>query len=238
MAFYDTPGLLYDSGVLYDSLPVPQPQKKRMAKTKLGLSTLTYDELADLLDAVHAAMVANAATFNAPNPTMAALAALSTALRAAIAARIAADAAAATALENLLAAAAAARAGLSQEAAYVDNKAAGNAATITLAGMGVRAPQAAIGAMTKVLDLKTTTSDSAGELDWMCKPVTGAKAYIVQKCSGDPSVEANWSYASTETKSSGTLTSLATGNQWVRVAAKGAAADPGPWSDPAQEVVR
>jgi len=56
-------------------------------KVKLGLDSLTFDELADLLDNVHAAMVTNAATFNAPNPTMAALAALSTALRAAIAAR-------------------------------------------------------------------------------------------------------------------------------------------------------
>ena len=210
---------------------------KRM-KVKLAASTLTYDELADLLDNVHAAMVANAATFSAPNPTMVALAALGTSLRNAIAARLAADSAAAMALQTLQAAAVAARAGLSQEASYVENKAAGNAAMIALAGMGVRAEKTPVGAMPKVQDLKTTTSDLAGATDWMCKPVKGASAYILQACAGDPSVEANWHYADTATKSSGTLEGLAKGVAWLRVCAKGADAKNGPWSDPAQELVR
>ncbi len=212
------------------------PYKKM--KVKLSLATLTYDELANLLDNVHAAMLANAATFTAPNPTMVALAALGTALRSAIAARVAADSAAATALENLQAAAAAARAGLSQEAAYVENKSAGNAATIALAGMGVRAERAPVGAMTQVLDLKTTTSDHAGAADWMCKPVKGANAYIVQTCTGDPLVEANWHYADTAVKSSGSLSGLASGKVFVRVCARGADAHNGAWSDLAEEMVR
>jgi len=137
-----------------------------------------------------------------------------------------------------VAAAVAARAGLTQEAAYVDNKASGNAATITLAGMGVRAASAPIGPMPKVLELKTTTSDHAGEADWMCKPVKGAKAYIIQTCTGDPSVEANWHYADTATKSSGSISGLASGKIWLRVCARGADANNGPWSDPAEEVVR
>ena len=133
---------------------------------------------------------------------------------------------------------AAARAGLSQEASYVENKAAGNAATIALAGMGVRAEKTPVGAMPKVQDLKTTTSDAVGAADWMCKPVKGASAYIIQACTGDPSVEANWHYADTATKSSGTLEGLAKGIAWLRVCAKGADAKNGPWSDPAQELVR
>jgi len=90
-----------------------------------------------------------------------------------------------------------------------------------MANMGVRAAQAPIGAMTKVLNLKTTTSDHSGEADWMCKPMRGASAYIVQVCLADPTVEANWHYADTVTKSSGTLTGLATGKIWLRVAARG-----------------
>ena len=212
------------------------PYKKM--KVKLSLTTLPYDELADLSDNIHTAMNTNAATFTAPNPTMPALATGNTALRNAIAARIAADTAAATALQNLQAAAAAQRALLSQEGSYVENKAAGSAAVIALAGMGVRAERAPVGAMPKVLDLKTTTSDHAGALDWMCKPVKGASAYIVQTCTGDPLVEANWHYADTAVKSSGTLEGLASGKVFVRVCARGADAKNGPWSDLAEEMVR
>jgi len=210
---------------------------KRM-KVKLSLAALTYDELADLSDNIHTAMVANAATFSAPNPSMPVLATGNTALRNAIAARLAADTVAATALQTLQAAAAAQRGLLSQEGSYVENKAAGNAATIALAGMGVRAERAPVGAMPKVLDLKTTTSDHAGALDWMCKPVKGASAYIVQICTGDPLVEANWHYADTATKSSGTLNGLASGKVFVRVCARGADAHNGAWSDLAEEMVR
>ena len=169
---------------------------KRM-KVKLSLAALTYDELADLSDNIHTAMVANAATFSAPNPSMPVLATGNTALRNAIAARLAADTVAATALQTLQAAAAAQRGLLSQEGSYVENKAAGNGATIALAGMGVRAEKTPVGAMPKVQDLKTTTSDHAGALDWMCKPAKGASAYIAQTCTGDPLVEANWHYADT-----------------------------------------
>jgi hypothetical protein len=207
-------------------------------KVKLSLSTLTNDEVADLLDNVHTALSTNAATFTGANPTMPALAALSAAQRSATAGRIAADGAAATALQTERAAVAASRAALSQEASFVENKAAGNAAIIALAGMGVRAERTPVGAMPKVLDLKTTTSDLAGATDWMCKPVKGASAYIIQACTGDPSVEANWHYADTATKSSGTLDGLAKGIVWLRVCAKGADAKNGPWSDPAQELVR
>jgi hypothetical protein len=104
--------------------------------------------------------------------------------------------------------------------------------------MGVRAERAPVGAMPKVLDLKTTTSDHAGALDWMCKTVKGASAYIVQTCTGDPLVEANWHYADTVVKSSGTLEGLASGKVFMRMYARGADAHNGAWSDLAEEVVR
>ena len=210
----------------------------KLMKVKLSLSTLTDDELADLLDLVHSSMTTNAATFNAPNPNMPALAALSTAQRAAIAGRAASLTAADNSLKTLRAASAASRAALSLESTYVENKAAGNEAIITLAGMGVRAAHGKIGSMPKVESLKTTPNDHAGAVDWMCKPVKGASAYIVQVCTGDPLVEANWHYADTVVKSSGTINGLTSGKVFVRMCAKGADTLSGAWSDLAEEMVR
>ena len=62
----------------------------------------------------------------------------------------------------------------------------------------------------------------------MCKPVRGASAHIVQACTGDPSVEANWHYADTAVKSGGTLNGLASGKVWLCLCARGADAQNGP----------
>jgi hypothetical protein len=62
MAFYDTPGLLYDSGVLYDSMPAPQPPKKgkRMSQVKLGLGDLKPNEIVALANTIKTALTGNA----------------------------------------------------------------------------------------------------------------------------------------------------------------------------------
>src|SRR5882724_6696174 len=85
MANYDSPGLLYDSGVLYDSVPAPQPTRKRMAKVRIGLKGLSREQIADKNDAVKAAMTGNA-NFTTPDPSLAALGTAGTTLRAKIAA--------------------------------------------------------------------------------------------------------------------------------------------------------
>jgi hypothetical protein len=207
-------------------------------KVTLGLDRLDHDELADKADAIHTAMVAAAATFTAPTPTMPTLATDSAALRSAIAARLAGEAALKILVQAEADAAEVVRADLTKEAGYVDGKANGNAATILLAGMGVRKTATPVGPMPKVLNLKTSTSDYPGKADWMCDPVPGVRSYIIQKCTGDPAVEANWSHADVATKSSGTISGLPAGKAWLRVLAKGADENPGPPSDPAEEVVR
>jgi hypothetical protein len=206
-------------------------------KVTLGLAALTHEQLVTKGQEIHDAMVLAAATFNAPVPTMAALLVLVNNLRNAIIARVAADAAATTAVQLEKDAADALAGGLTQEGTYVDGKALGVAAVILLAGMGVRKAAAAVGPMPKVLNLKLTTSDIHGALDWMCKPTPGVRVYILQICTGDPAVEANWHYSDTQTASRGTLKNLPSGNVWVRVLAKGADEDPGPPSDPAEEIV-
>jgi hypothetical protein len=207
-------------------------------KAKLGVNRLTHDELADTADAVHTAMVAAAATFNAPTPSMPTLATDNAALRAAIAARLALENSLKTAVQVEAAAAEVVRNDLTLEMSYVEIKANGNATIIALAGMGVRKDATPVGSMPKVQNVKTTTSDFAGKLDWMCSPVAGVKAYIIQKCTGDPAVEANWSHADISSKSSGTLSGLTAGKIWIRVIAKGAGDNVGAPSDPAEDVVR
>ena len=207
-------------------------------QVKLGLDSLTHDELADKADTVHAAMVTNAATFNAPDPTMPNYATHNTSFRAAIAARETAEANLKSAVLAENAAAKVIFDDTTKLGSYVQFKSGGDAVVIGLAAMGVRATSGSVGPMPKVQNVKTTTSDFAGKLDWMCSPVAGVKAYIIQICTGDPAIEANWSHADISSKSSGTLSGLTAGKIWIRVSAKGAGDNLGAPSDPAVDVVR
>src|SRR5437867_3688963 len=120
MAFYDTPGLLFDSGVFYDDVSSPQSPKKRMAKVKLGLKDLTPDETVAVANTIKTAMTGNA-NFATPNPTLAALGTLITTAQTKINAYNSALTAVATALADRDTALLALRGGLTQEAAYVEN---------------------------------------------------------------------------------------------------------------------
>ena len=60
MAFYDTPGLFFDSGALYDDASASQPTRKRMAKVKVGLRGFSREQIADKIDTVKTAMTGNA----------------------------------------------------------------------------------------------------------------------------------------------------------------------------------
>src|SRR5207253_8950786 len=120
MAFYDTPGLLFDSGVLYDSVSSPQTKVNRMSKVKLGLADLTPDETVALANLIKTAMTGNA-NFATPNPTLAALGTLITTAQTKIATYNTASAAVDTALADRDTALLGLRGGLTQEAAYVEN---------------------------------------------------------------------------------------------------------------------
>jgi hypothetical protein len=84
MALYDTPGLFYDSGVFYD-VAAPPPERKRMAKVKIGLKNPSREEVADKLNTVKTAMTGNAA-FPTHNPPLATLTSQEATIRAKIAA--------------------------------------------------------------------------------------------------------------------------------------------------------
>ena len=57
MANYDSPGVTYDSGVLYDSVsPPPATKRTRMAKVKLSLSGMADADVLQLATNIKTAM--------------------------------------------------------------------------------------------------------------------------------------------------------------------------------------
>jgi hypothetical protein len=234
VAKYDS-GVLYDSGATYDSPPEPTSKRKKMAKPKLNLSELTYEEMLTLATAIHTAMNANP-LFPNPNPLMTVLAALITAAQAALdaaaAARDTLDAKMALRDEAFAALAVA----LSQLMAYVESVSAGDEAKILAAGMPVRLAPTKRGVPPEVENLSLTYGDFPGTLDAAHDAVKGIGTYEYQ-ISPDPMSEASWAFKMTSTKSSATVAGLKSGDSvWIRVRAVGSAG-PGPWSDPAKKVV-
>jgi hypothetical protein len=234
---YDTPGLSFDSGALYDAPDQPQSRNRKMAaKVKLALGFLNPDQTVDLANTIKTAMTTNAATFANPVPTMTALGTLITTASTKIAAYNTAKAAAETAMAERDAAITALAGGLTQEGAYVESVANGDPAKVVLAGMQVRAAAAPIGVPAQVPNLALTAGDFPGTVDAVWDPTRGASVYEVQ-ISPDPMTETGWNTKVTVTKSSATVQGLTSGNKvWVRARAVGAAG-PGPWSDPAVKTV-
>jgi hypothetical protein len=236
MAFYDAPALRYDSAARYDVVSPSQQGKKAMAKVKLGLRSLNPDGIVALANTIKTAMTANA-NFTTPNPALTALGTLITTAQTKIAAYNTAKAAAELALTDRDTAVAALCAGLTQEAAYVENVSGGDTAKIESAGMSVRADAAPVGPPTQALNLVLSAGDNEGPLDGSWDPVRGANSYEIQT-SPEPVTGTSWAYKMTAGKSSATLTGLTSGTRmWVRVRAIGADNATGPWSDPAVKTV-
>lgn len=206
-----------------------------MSKVKLGLSRLSPDELVALANTIKTAMTGNA-NFTTPNPTLTALGTLVTAAQTKIAAYNSAKAAADTAIADRDVALLALRAGLTQEAAYVENITGGDKVKIESAAMSVQGAPTPV-TLTQAGDLVATEGDNEGSLDVAWNPVRGATAYEIQT-SPDPITGSSWAFKKSASRSSDTLTGLTSGaKMWVRVRAIGAGNKTGPWSDPATKVV-
>jgi hypothetical protein len=236
MAFYDTAGLRYDSGVYYDGFVPPQPERKRMAKVKLGLDKMTPDQLAAFATTVKTAMTGNA-NFPAPNPTLTALGTAITTLQTRIAAYNAAVASGDTALADRDAADLALRGALTTLAAYVDNASGGDRTKIESSGMGVRAGNGRIGQLPAVQNVVLEPSTYEGALEASWTPVRGAFSYEVHT-SVDPVTASSWAFKDVSNRASIHLNTFTSGAKiWARVRAVGAENVKGPWSDPAGKTV-
>jgi hypothetical protein len=236
MPFYDDPAATYDSGLFYDEVSPPNLKGRKMSRVKLNLDRLNPEELVASANTVKTAMTGNA-NFPTPNPTLAAFGTLITTATTKIAGYNTKKAEAETALADRDAALAELRGSFTLLGDYVQNASGGDAVKIESAGMDVRAAAAPV-TMTQVLDLAVTEGDSAGTLDSMWSPVTGARSYEIQTTTADPLVEANWAFKKSSSKSRATLDGLTSGSKvWVRVRAVGTRGSVGAYSDPANKTV-
>jgi hypothetical protein len=241
MPFYDDPSgnTRYDASppIYYDGFEPPIERKHKMSEIQLDLSRMTLLELYLCGHTLHTHFSGNP---DAPAPVPTAAAFL-TALTDAEAANTAYEAE-----KEVLAQkktlrdtkADVVRGYIGDWRDYGQSVTHGDAAKLQGLGFTLRRAAAPVGPMPKVQGLKLSISDYPGDTDWMCDPVKGVSVYILQINRVNPDTESEWKYADSSTKSSGTLTGNTPGKIWVRVGAKGADAQPGPWSDPAEDLVR
>lgn len=239
MKFMDqTPVLRMDEGWFMDDHSGAQPRRKNMAQVNLNLAHITDKDLIADAKKYKSALTGNA-NFPTTNPTMAAygvmiataetkLDAFNLAQAAALAATIEKD----DAIKIL-------HDGTVALGASVQSTSGGDPALIASADMGIKAPATPVGILPQVQNLSLSAGDNPGEVDGDWNPVKGRKLYELQKCIGDPAVEANWTHLETSGPSKLTLAGLPSGSRvWIRVRAN--ASDPvnhGPWSQPATIIV-
>lgn len=236
MANYDTPGLTYDSGALYDDLTaLPTTTKKKMAKVKFTLSGVPDGDAIQTCSDLKTALTGNANFTSLPVP----LATFGTLIGTAQTKLTASDnalAASKQATADKDTAIAAMVAAAMQEVGYVDLTANGDESKILSAGLSVRAARAPQTVPGPVQNLSLTTSDNAGALDVHWDALSGAKSFEVQT-SPDPFTTTSWVTADTLTNSQTTLTGFTSGAKiWVRVRAINSAGK-GAWSDVATKIV-
>jgi hypothetical protein len=177
--FYDSPGLSYDSGVLWDSGPPSIQERKRMSKIKLGLRERTREQKLSQANTIKTSLTGNP-NFTTPNPTLAAYGALITAAQTKLNAYNLAKAALATALADCDATFEALDVGTTQLASYAENVANGDKVKLESGGFEVRSDVTPVGPLTQVLNLVLTAGDNEGTLDAGWDPLRGAGSYEVQ----------------------------------------------------------
>jgi hypothetical protein len=239
MANYDSTGLMYDSGVLYDGIVLPQPFK-RMSKFKVKLSLNSKPD-ADLLGfaQAHVTAVTGNTNFTTLLPSAADFTAALTPYQEAFADFNTAQAAAKLATTRKDTARVGLESVLSQRGNYVELIAASASdpqSVIASAGFSVRSGKTPPGIPDPVGNLSITAGDNAGELDLQWDFVAGAYHYNVET-SPEPMTDTSWMRQKDVTKSQAVVLGLTSGaKMWARVRAIGPGGT-GAWSDPATKIV-
>ena len=235
MAQYDTPGLTYDSGVLYDESDPPPIRRTKMKKVKFSLDGLSDAQSIQQCTSIKMAMTGNA-SFATPTPTLTAFGTLITTAQTKLTASDNAATASKQATADKDTAMDALRAAAVQLATYVELTAAGDESKIMSAGMDVRAARTPTAVPDMVANLSITAGDNAGELDLQWDPVAGAKTYEIQT-SPDPVTVSSWASQPSVTRSKTVILGLTSGaRMWARVRGVNAAGQ-GAWSDVATKIV-
>lgn len=214
---WNMPGLRYNQPGATWNGTVASPTKMNKVKAIIDFSGYAAADLAPVAQAIHDEMTANAATFTAPPVAMTALDTLigdfNTKL-AAKASRATADVIAFNVARHELEEA------LGELGNYVNGVAKGDAMIVEKSGFpsyetGQSAPGGPPAAPT---NLRLRHGDVSGEIVARYRPDRSPSMNQVEKCFGDPNVEANWEFAGTFSGGKATIGGLPPGGTvWIRV---------------------
>lgn len=181
----------------------------------------------------------NPTVFTSPKPPLNTFGAHTTDLDAKIGAVKSAEEARTAAIIARDASAAVVVADLNAALPYVQETSGGDPAIIAKANLDTRSQSAPVGKLSQVQNLSLTTGDNPGAVDGHWDSVDGRKIYELAKCTGDPAVEANWTFIKSSSPSKTTIADQPSGTRiWIRVRAKAPKdANDGPWSQPATIIV-
>jgi len=233
---YDSPFSTYDSGLSYDSAPLPQPfTEMSKLKIKQNLKYKTDSELLVYAQQHEAAMIGNA-NFTTPLPSVTDFTSVRAAYAVALGNFNTAQQAAKQATTIKDAARADLETALTARGDYVQLTSAGRRAVAESSGFSVKSAQTPASVPAPVASLAVTAGDNAGELDLQWDPTAGANRYEVQLCA-TPEFATGVSSLPSVQKSKAVATGLTSGSRmWARVRALNAAG-PGAWSDVGTKIV-
>ena len=225
---------MFDGGVLYDDIPVPQLRRTKMAQITMNFKGLSDLAIIQQCLNIKTAMTGNA-NFTTPTPTLPAFGTLVTTAQTKVTASDAAQLASKQATADKDAAIDALLAGVKQLADYVSMTSAGDGVKIQSAGFSIKAASTPSGVPNMVQNLSLTAGDNAGEIDAQWDPVDGVKISYDIQWSPYPATDTSWKNCPGTTKSKAVLMGFTSGQQvLVRVRAKGTGGT-GAWSQTASK---
>ena len=232
---WNAPGLTWNQpGATWDGVVADRPKKMSKTKAVIDFTGYTAGDLAPVAQNIHDEMLAHVATFATPAVTMIALQTLVDDFNdklAAKASRATADIVAFNVARHEL------EETLFELGNYVNNIAKGDPAIVVQSGFpSYQTGQVGTpGAPAAPTNLRLRHGDVSGEIVARYRPSRVPSMNEVQKCFGDPLVEANWVHAGTFSSGKAIISGVTPGAiVWIRVRTFGTKGLVGDWSDPAQ----
>ena len=231
---WDMSGLTWDQpGATWDGVAAASPKMNR-TKAIIDFSGYAGGDLAPVAQNIHDEMTAHAATFGTPPVTMTALQTLIDDFNTKLAAkesRATADIITFNVARHEL------EEGLFELGNHVNNVAKGDPAIVVQSGFpSYQTGQVGTGgAPPAPTNLRLRHGDVSGEVVARYRPSRQHSMNEVEKCTGDPAVEANWTHAGTFSGGKATISGIIPGALvWIRVRTFGIKNTVSDWSDPAQ----